>query len=256
MIDKDSLRQVSNAIGLENLGYVEKDYLQDIVLSFIYQNVGNEMIFKGGTALYKFYNLNRFSENLDFTINSGSDLDQKKVIKKVRKGLENYGASSELEEKQYNRGNKYILRIDGPLFTGKRISLCKLSLDLNSDSEVKEFERKMRFTNYQDITSFEVLVASQNEIAAEKIRAIMTRDKARDVYDLWFLLKKSIMPSRTLIQRKLDYYGVKWDFDEFKKSIEEKEQPWNKELSQFVLSESLPEFEQVKNKIFESLKSN
>jgi predicted nucleotidyltransferase component of viral defense system len=42
----------------------EKDYLQDLLLFIIYSNVGEELIFKGGTCLYKIYKLNRFSEDL------------------------------------------------------------------------------------------------------------------------------------------------------------------------------------------------
>ena len=39
----------------------EKDYLQDILLFSIYSIVGRELVFKGGTCLYKIYKINRFS---------------------------------------------------------------------------------------------------------------------------------------------------------------------------------------------------
>jgi predicted nucleotidyltransferase component of viral defense system len=38
------------------------------LLFIIYQNFGSEIVFKGGTALSKCYGLNRFSEDLDFSL--------------------------------------------------------------------------------------------------------------------------------------------------------------------------------------------
>lgn len=47
---------------------VEKDYLQDLMLHTIYSKSDAQMVFKGGTALAKFYYSGRFSEDLDFTL--------------------------------------------------------------------------------------------------------------------------------------------------------------------------------------------
>ncbi len=46
----------------------EKDYLQDLMLYSIYSFSTNEFVFKGGTAFSKFYYSDRFSEDLDFTM--------------------------------------------------------------------------------------------------------------------------------------------------------------------------------------------
>ncbi len=45
----------------------EKDYLLELLL-FALSDDRRSLAFKGGTALYKFYNLNRFSEDLDFDL--------------------------------------------------------------------------------------------------------------------------------------------------------------------------------------------
>ncbi|MHB1440705.1 MAG: nucleotidyl transferase AbiEii/AbiGii toxin family protein [Cuniculiplasma sp.] len=44
---------------------------------------------------------------------------------------------------------------------------------------------------YPDILPFTCTVMNKLEIQSEKIRAILTRNKARDLYDLWFLFKRS-----------------------------------------------------------------
>lgn len=37
----------------------------------------------------------------------------------------------------------------------------------------------------------------------------MTRDKGRDIYDLWFLLSQNIPIRSGLIRKKLEYYNLK-----------------------------------------------
>jgi len=48
--------------------------------------VGTELVFKGGTALWFFYGLNRFSNDLDFTLAGKVDLDR--LMERVRRGFE------------------------------------------------------------------------------------------------------------------------------------------------------------------------
>ena len=63
MIDRKGLEEYAKIRGL-NLGQAEKDYVQTFIL---YQRYGRELVFKGDTALNKCYNLDRFSQDIDFT---------------------------------------------------------------------------------------------------------------------------------------------------------------------------------------------
>ena len=58
LISKARLKSMS-------LGNAEKDYLIDLTLFSISKNTKDELVFKGGTCLSKFYNLDRFSEDID-----------------------------------------------------------------------------------------------------------------------------------------------------------------------------------------------
>ncbi|RLF37372.1 MAG: hypothetical protein DRM99_00490, partial [Thermoplasmata archaeon] len=64
----------------------EKDYLLELLL-FALSDDRRSLAFKGGTALYKFYNLNRFSEDLDFDL-VGKRFDIDKMIKKIIRNLD------------------------------------------------------------------------------------------------------------------------------------------------------------------------
>ena len=48
-----------------------------------------------------------------------------------------------------------------------------------------------------------MVVLDEEEILAEKVRAIVSRTKARDVYDFWFLLQEKTEINYSLIQTKL-----------------------------------------------------
>ena len=49
---------------------------------------------------------------------------------------------------------------------------------------------------------------SKEEIFAEKIRALLTRAKGRDLYDLWYLLTQGASFEESLVKEKLKYYHL------------------------------------------------
>ena len=51
--------------------------------------------------------------------------------------------------------------------------------------------------------SFELRVLRVDELLAEKVRAVMTRDKPRDVYDVWLLLRNGVKLDKGLVEKKL-----------------------------------------------------
>ena len=84
------------------------------------------------------------------------------------------------------------------------------------------------------------------ELMAEKVRATITRDKARDVYDLWFLIGKGWATETDLVESKLSYYGEKFDISVFEEALERKRALWKSELIPIIFGE-LPEFDEVMN---------
>ena len=66
MLNREEIERAAKERG-EHAKIIEKDYLLEMVL-FLIKEHGKDLIFKGGTALYKLYSLNRFSEDLDFTL--------------------------------------------------------------------------------------------------------------------------------------------------------------------------------------------
>jgi predicted nucleotidyltransferase component of viral defense system len=225
-----------------NLGQAEKEYFQDIVLFIIYERSGRELVFKGGTAMNRCYNLNRFSEDLDFTT------EEANLRKALEEGLKKFYIDYEITEKPYADGEKITLRIKGPLFIGGRQSLCKIELDLSSREKVllePKIESIGRFM--KEIPMFDVVVMQEKEILAEKVRAIMTRTRARDAYDIAFLLERNTKIELKLIEEKLAYYNKTWNYTQFEDNLNNSESIWKTELESLV--PTLPDFKITKNRI-------
>ena len=248
MITKDELEQTA---GLKNLstGNCEKDYFQDLVLFNLYRQVGKEFVFKGGTCLYKIYKINRFSEDLDFTVTKKIDID--KIMRLVLYSIQslNIGATIKEMDKFQNQIN-IRLAFRGPLYKGTKESMLVLTLNLSSrERSVNPPKREMIVPMYKDIPSFEIFAMDEKEIVVEKIKTIFERNKPRDVYDLWFLLKiKGLRIDEGLLSKKIKGFDKK----EFARKLEEKEQNWERELKRFI-SGTLPPFAQVKKEIEERL---
>jgi hypothetical protein len=238
MISKEELIEYTQTRGIQNLGFGELDYFQNIFLFIISKKFSNEIIFKGGTALYKCFGLDRFSEDLDFNVIKETNLE------KIEQGLKPFKLNYEKEEKSFERNKKIIFRIKGPLYNGSRNSLCKLELDfsLREEVELKPVTKKIG-TFMEEIPSFDILVMNQKEILAEKFRAILTRKKARDLYDIYFLLNKEINVNFDLVNKKLKYYSKEYNRKEFIKKLKEKEEIWQTEMSRLI--NNFPSFKEI-----------
>ncbi len=231
-----------------NLGQVEKDYLQNIVLLNFYRKIKDEIVFKGGTSLQKTYGLNRFSEDLDFSLKTETNIEP--ILKHIITSLKIFGfLATKKKLKEDKLGNNYQIKIKGPLFNGTEQSYTFIKMEISKREKViMPVEINTITPIYKDLPPYTLPSMNLEEVMAEKIRAIMTRDSARDVYDLWFLSQKKIKTSTSLINIKLKYYKKIFDKEEFKKSVENKEKIWDQEMKQLI--PILISFNKVKNDLF------
>lgn len=248
MIKKDELKKIADAkrLSLEN---AEKDYLLEVMLFYIYSEFCDLLVLKGGTALYKIYNLNRFSEDLDFTLNRRR-FNLTKFLNKTMRSMSLIGIDGKVRKiERYRNEINVKLHFKGPLYDGKKESLCFTSLNISlREKIVRDVKKELIIPMYREIPSFEVFLMDEIENIAEKVRAIMTRNKPRDVYDLWFLLKRDIKPEMVLIEKKLKIYKIKFSFNRFLKSLEEKRAFWDTDLKGLIIGD-LVDFGRVKKDI-------
>ena len=247
MIKKDELHRI--AVG-KNLSpeNAEKDYFLELILYSIYSQFSDIFILKGGTALYKFYNLNRFSEDLDFVLNR-KKVDLTKILRKVLKSVSLVGIEGRIKNvEKYKNEINVKLNFKGPLYNGRKESLAFIALNISQREKPMQIKKELLIPSYKEIPSFEVFVMGMQEILSEKVRAILTRNKARDIYDCWFLLKRGVKPETGLINKKLKIYKLNFSRNEFIRQIEEKKGFWKTDLSGLIIGK-LPSFDEISKEI-------
>lgn len=242
MINKKDLEGFARLKGL-NLGNAEKDYLLDLILFSLGKHSKNELVFKGGTCLSKFYHLDRFSEDLDFS--AILPIEVGPLIDAVVTDLDRFGITAWQHQKKEPFNSILItLRVEGPLFTGKSMSYANVGIDINLKSSVIRPAQLLSHKSlHPEIPATLVLCMAREEIFAEKIRAILTRKKARDLYDLYFLLQSGITASSELIEKKMEYYQSTFDPTTFLLRIKEFQHSWDREMK--GLLETVPSFQTV-----------
>ncbi len=246
MISRLELTRIAEMKHL-TIGNTERDYLLELLL-YALSDDRRYLIFKGGTALYKFYNLNRFSEDLDFDV-VGKRFDTDKTIKKIIRNLELTGMQRTLPEKtEYSNETNIRFAIRGPLYDGSKNSMSRVTINISKRERPISPLKKLLITTYPEIPSFELSVLDVEEIAAEKIRCILTREKPRDIYDLWFLSKKGITIDVALVDKKLKIYRLTFDLETFLEKVSEKQKMWRRDLQDLIIG-TLPEFNNISNEL-------
>lgn len=230
-----------------NLGQIEKDYVQHIFLMNLYRRISDELVFKGGTALQKTYGLNRFSEDLDFTLSKKIELTP--IIDKVLTGINMFGCEATKKKiKEDELSITIQIRAKGPLYEGSDKSLTYINLEMSKREKVLlPLVMNSVVPIYKDLPPYLLPVMKPSEIMAEKIRALFTRERARDLYDTYFLIKKGVKTSIHLINNKLSYYEKEFGEEELFKAVKRKEKMWKNELKQLVTP--TPEFNEVEKTI-------
>ncbi|MDD4878778.1 MAG: nucleotidyl transferase AbiEii/AbiGii toxin family protein [Candidatus Nanoarchaeia archaeon] len=246
-----SREELENIARIKRISIVnaEKDYLQELILRSIYSLAGKALVFKGGTCLYKIYKLGRFSEDLDFTLNGKINLE--KLAARVISDLGMLGIKGRIKEtKEHANETNIRLLMNGPLFKGGAETQCFIPLNISKKEKmILEPAKESVIPLYREIGSFDVFAMQEKEILAEKIRAISTRMKPRDIYDAWFLVaKKGIEFDLNFANKKLELYGQAFELSAFRRRVESMQGLWLADLRHLIIGE-LPDFNAVKKGI-------
>lgn len=143
--------------------------------------------FKGGTALMFFYDLPRFSVDLDFNLLDKSK--EKEVYDKVHKILLKYG-------KIFDEAMKFY----GPVIVldygvGER----KLKVEISN----REWDNHYEIKNLLGI-NVKVMVAA--DMFAHKLCALLDRSEItnRDIFDSWFFMQKQTPINEAIVKSRME----------------------------------------------------
>ncbi|MEW5955857.1 MAG: nucleotidyl transferase AbiEii/AbiGii toxin family protein [Candidatus Micrarchaeota archaeon] len=247
MIDKETLLKIAKLYKTRPWQQ-EKHYLQAIILTALTEE---PVVFKGGTYLWFFHGLDRFSEDLDFTY---VGKPKEELGKEVSEALRIFGVENTVKKIEAGeRSVSFRISAKGPLNTSEK-DLCHVYVEASLREQVIKptLSLKLDFDAYGLPVKI-VQGMSLDEVAAEKVRAIMTRDKARDAYDLAFLIqKRKATPDFETIDKKLAYYNLRFSKKSFEEKLSEKEKHWKTELKPMVFGD-LPDFEAAAKTILKEI---
>ena len=183
---------------------VFREYIQLILLENLYAiTQSDKIIFKGGTAIHLMYHAPRFSEDLDFTVL----MDKSDFEQFIHKVFSTISLSYEIsfKERKTLTGKRYLLTANSGIMKNSTY----INLDFSFREAVTHIEKSPLVTEYPISVSSPIYFMGKAEIIAEKIRAILTRQKGRDIYDLWFLLANQGSIDYDLLGDKFKYYQDK-----------------------------------------------
>lgn len=185
-----------------------KEVMQEIILSGLARaGFFNKAAFYGGTALRIFYGLDRFSEDLDFSLKtSDKDFNLSSYLPILEKEVNSYGLNFKIEEKiktfdsniksAFLKGNTIehllIFYSDNNLIKGvNKNELIKIKFEIDIDPPLYasyETRYQIRPTPYE-IVLYDLPSLFAGKIAAILCRAYKHRVKGRDLYDYIFYLQ-------------------------------------------------------------------
>ncbi len=218
----------------------EKNYIQATILGLLSES---QVCFKGGTYLWFFHGLQRFSEDLDFTATGEVSL---KSARYVSEALRLYGIENDLKLMGENHVNlSFRIMADGPLHTNQQ-DRCVVYVEISRRERImqKMIPLKLDMPGFQ-LPVKRLLGMSLEEVGAEKVRAVLTREKSRDIYDLHYLVAyKKIQFNLQLVNQKLNYYGKSFDSGEFVSELHKRKDRFKKDLLNLVFDD-LPDINGV-----------
>ncbi len=204
------------------------------------------LVFKGGTYLKHAFGLDRFSEDLDFTVYGEAKIDE--IMNAAADDLMSYGveaAVDKVEDKDISFNGR--LRYRGPLYSGSEKSMGSINIEISKREDVfLEPEWIRLFFEYPEVRVISAFGLQKEEVFAEKLRALSSRSKGRDLYDVWFLLKQGTPVNKGLFLEKMEVVGRTGEV-----FIGISKEEWEQDLE--VLLVDPPVYEDVKKEVVKRL---
>ncbi len=252
---------------------IDKDWVLGHLLNAFYSvdNNKNLFVFKGGTCLKKCYlDDYRFSEDLDFTLlEKGFSINKTFITKITKEATANSNIKFSLEsikEQIHNdlqQGYEVKIKFWGanhkpnsPIpWPSRWQTYIKLDISFSELVLAKPTNKKILhpYSDSSRITEI-VPVYSMLEIISEKLRALIQRNRPRDIYDIWYIMNSKIDLNKSdiknlLIQKAnskgIEISGVEQFVNDEK--LRKNKRAWQSSLGHHLPIAKLPDFDFVYN---------
>ncbi|HRS42757.1 MAG TPA: nucleotidyl transferase AbiEii/AbiGii toxin family protein [Candidatus Diapherotrites archaeon] len=175
---------------------------QDELVKIIY-TIFPEAVFHGGTAIWRCYGGNRFSEDIDLYY-----YDKKDLVKNLKEGLQ----AKNLDLIKFKKTDNVVFA----KITDKNV---EVRLEIRLLERNNQIFKNKTIKQYQNIdgSSMTVFCLSPEELLLEKALAYKNRMLIRDVYDVYYLT--SLVNLSAEQKRKFKETIDSWDTPEDEKNL-------------------------------------
>lgn len=240
MLDKQTLENMATK-AQTHYENVAREYSQHVFLQRLYQEKeAGALLFKGGTALRIVYQSPRYSEDLDFSVESMKIPEIEDLMLETLLSLQDLNLATEIRtSKKTSSGYLGIF-----LFEIHQAQIS-IKVEVSQRNDHPSLGQPEMIDNPY-FAGYNLMVLSQDILVDGKLAALLDRGKARDWFDLYFMLrarmlnqehkqKLSLIKSR-LTQNEDDFYDELEILlpKSFHRLIKDFNQVLSRELTRFV----------------------
>lgn len=190
MITREAINEAATRLQTSSLN-ISREYVQHVFLRSLYRLGGDteKLLFKGGTALRIVFDSPRFSEDLDFSSFGLAHTQVESLFMGTLSDLEASGLNIELNERSHQTTGGYFGE------ARFRIYEHDISLEVNVNAKpASDIRGEYKQIHPGLAPNYGLLMLPTQILVDEKITALATRQKPRDFFDLYFMLRANMLP--------------------------------------------------------------
>ncbi len=189
MISQSAIQNLARKFQTTELN-VRREYIQNLFLSYFYQQPESDKIyFKGGTALKIIFRSPRFSEDLDFSSTATMINKIEDILIQATREIEREGIKVDIKESKKTSGGYFAI-------IHFLVNSQEMAIQLEISQRIGLHKGEVATITNDFIPPYTLIALSQDQMIGEKLQALLTRKKARDFYDLYYILRANLIPTK------------------------------------------------------------
>lgn len=207
-----------------------KDYYVTLVL-YLLKDI-KSIYFKGGTALQKiFLNYARLSEDADFTVTDN--------ISKIKETISQKLKDSKFFDKiTFDKDVEGFTRIIAH-FTNFSDREDTVFVDINRRAQIIRKPEKHEIPHFYEefIPKFSMDTLARDEMFAEKVAATVGRNRPRDHYDVYTMIKTGLPINIEFVKQKCKQSGTEFDIKRMFSKADKLKVRWDRDMIPLLAKE-------------------
>ena len=209
-----------------------KDYYVTIFL-YLCKDIDG-LYFKGGTALQKiFLDHRRLSEDIDYTVTAEMEAAKRMITKAI---MASKLAISITKDKDVEGFTRLVVHYKG---FGDEEGTVFIDLNKRAKLLLKPERHEIKHFYAEHIPTFSVNTLARDEMFAEKVAATVGRNRPRDHYDVYTMLKAGLPINIELVKQKCRQSGVEFDVQRMFSKADKFKTRWDRDMIP-LLAEEIP----------------